>query len=381
MRIPVRAALPSVMIAYHDAETIKTATAANPETTVRIVFDGVSYPYDPARLLSFSSRGPTYNYSLIKPDLSATGYLYTATQSLDEKGEMHDPSGYVITQGTSFAAPIVAGAAAVVRALRPGLPVDHYRSLLINSAAGLNLKAGYTERVQRTGSGVLHLAGAVRSTIAAYPTSFSFGIGPGSLGSYDQLTVTNLGTAADTFTLSTIPYDDAPPLVFWETLGVGTTTATLRLEPGQSKTVYPYWEAEELAPGEYQGQIWIRDTRTGSTALVPYWHTVPSGIVAASTVVLSPPAQLEVGKIASIYFRITDTTGIAVTDRDSLAYTGSVVSGGGAISDLYVSVSYPNLVYVRVMAGPEPGANVYRIRFGNLRPVEFTIQGVKPEEP
>lgn len=94
------------------------------------------------RITSFSSKGPTSDFR-IKPDLAAVGTnIYTAAQSVDNEGESYSKGGYQIVDGTSFASPIVAGAAAVLRGARPGLTVDQYNSLLINGATPLMVNGG-----------------------------------------------------------------------------------------------------------------------------------------------------------------------------------------------------------------------------------------------
>jgi hypothetical protein len=43
---------------------------------------------------------------------------------------------------------------------------------------------------------------------------------------------------------------------------------------------------------------------------------------------------------------------------------------------MMLSSLYPNLVAVTVRVGPEPGRNTFRIAFGDLPPVSYTIEGV-----
>src|SRR5262249_1761222 len=87
-------------------------------------------------LASYSSQGPAAGSYAIKPDLVATGGLdvdlglrpewpssslavapgmYLATQRFDPQGALFSPNGYAAADGTSFAAPLVGGAAALVK--------------------------------------------------------------------------------------------------------------------------------------------------------------------------------------------------------------------------------------------------------------------------
>ena len=58
-----------------------------------------------------------------------------ATQKFDLAGNLFSPSGYVAGDGTSFAAPLVGGAAALVKQARPTMTPAEIRSALINSTA------------------------------------------------------------------------------------------------------------------------------------------------------------------------------------------------------------------------------------------------------
>jgi hypothetical protein len=79
-----RAQLPAVMIGFEDAAAVEEALDAGTVAVGTIHFSGVVFAGDPARLFAFSSRGPTYT-DVIKPDLSATGYVYTAVQSWQDE--------------------------------------------------------------------------------------------------------------------------------------------------------------------------------------------------------------------------------------------------------------------------------------------------------
>lgn len=74
------------------------------------------YPYDALQVASFSSRGQTAD-GRVKPDVLATGLLNfsSALYDLDQDG-LNDAPGYGFGAGTSFAAPTVAGSAALLAA-------------------------------------------------------------------------------------------------------------------------------------------------------------------------------------------------------------------------------------------------------------------------
>ena len=108
---------------------------------------------NPAQLASFSAKGPNVDLA-IKPDLVAVGVnMYTAAEKLDPNGGVYSSTGYAVEQGTSFSTPLVAGAAALVKAARPGLTSAQYRSLLVNSADPAFLVPGTPATVQQAGGG------------------------------------------------------------------------------------------------------------------------------------------------------------------------------------------------------------------------------------
>lgn len=74
------------------------------------------YPYDALQVASFSGRGETAD-GRVKPDVLATGLLNfsSALYDLDQDG-VNDAPGYGFGAGTSFAAPTVAGSAALLAA-------------------------------------------------------------------------------------------------------------------------------------------------------------------------------------------------------------------------------------------------------------------------
>jgi minor extracellular serine protease Vpr len=372
------AELPAVSISNADGGAIRTKVTSDPSLTATITFAGVLFPADSHVVSSFSSKGPNWDYS-IKPDLIAVGnYVYTAGQSVDPTGGLYSKDGYVVTSGTSFASPLTAGAAAVLRAARPGLTVDQYRSLLINGASALTRADGQVERVQRTGTGILNLDAALQNTITAFPTSLTFFIGNGTLGGaatgdFDQLTLTNIGKTTQTFLLFAIPYDTAPALQFSAIPSDDSPRDTLSvpIAPGQSKTVYVYWTADNLPIGEYQGQVSIQGTNTA--ILVPYWYGVPRGVPRSVFQLDPPPAQAKTSSTWHLFVRVTDDIGYAITDTPSLAFRGTA-NGGGTIS-LSPSIFFPNLRDIRLTLGRTPGDNTFQFSFGNLPPIAVTITG------
>ncbi len=379
------ATLPAVLLSYADGTAVKNAVATNPSITASIVFGGISFPQDSMRLASFTSKGPNYDYT-IKPDVAAVGTnIYTAAESIDDQGQIYSKDGYTQVDGTSFASPIVAGAAALVRGARPGLTVDQYRSLLINGASPMIRADGWVERVQQVGSGLLNVDTALVNTVTAFPTSLTYLTGTGTLGGsatgdYDQLTLTNVGKTAETYNISALSYDQSPPLQFGQNSAESSPTSTLALtiNPGQSKTIYAFWTTTSRLPGgEYQGQIIVQGTHDATSANIPYWYGVPTGIPRAIFQLNGTPASAPVGSTVNVIVRVTDEIGVPITDNATLAFRGQVVAGGGTIT-LSPSVFFSGLRQVQLKMGPNPTVNTFVLAFANLPPLTISITGTRP---
>ncbi len=310
--------LGSQMVSYTDGMKIKAALAADPNLNITLSFPVGPIPVDPYRIALFSSRGPNVD-SGIKPDLLAVGStVYTATQSYDVDGEMYDPSGYGIYDGTSFSAPILAGAAAVLKSARPGLTAAQYRSLLINSATPL----ASSPSVQSSGVGELNLVRAIGSTVAVTPVSLSFGAGTDIVKSTRSLTLSNVGTTGDNYTITVRPRADGPaPVVDIDTLSIAAgSTAQLNVS----------FAAAGLAPGAYEGLISIQSASSGSVANVPYWYAVGSDTPAYITILdyLTTSPRTNSLQQEAILFRVTDASGIPLPN---IKPTASCTSGGGSV--------------------------------------------------
>ena len=372
------ATLPTVLVSFSDGVAIKAAVANAPGVPATLSFKPVTYARESRLLSSFSSKGPTWEYR-IKPDLSAAGAnIYTAAQTLDDKGEDYSKDGYQILQGPSFSAPIVAGAAAVLRAARPGLTVDQYSSLLINGATLLFSNGGPAALgVQRTGTGILNLESALRNTVTLYPTAITFLTGTGALDDYNQVSVTNIGRATDTFRIRSIPYDSAPPLGFSAiTPGTGLldpkpeATYTLTLDPGQTKTIYAYWKAQ-LSPGEYQGQILVEGSTT--SVLMPYWHGVPTLVPREVLELTKVPTSALASTVVNLSVRVTDDVGFPLTTDAQLRFSGTATAGSSI--SLQPGVVFPNRRTLRLTLAPTVRSNTFQFIFGNLPPIIHTING------
>jgi minor extracellular serine protease Vpr len=346
------ASLPAEMISYGDGIAIKQSLASNSSLTGTLRFTLSSVPVSPNRLTDFSAAGPNVDTG-IKPDIVAVGSdMYVATQSLDANGDMYNPSGYILVDGTSFSAPLVAGAAALLKSARPGLSANQYRSLLINAAAVPSQSAG----VQQVGGGLLDAAAALNSTVTAYPASLSFGAVVTDAQATRTLTLTNAGTSDESYTIAS-------------TAGVGArspevATNTIQLAPGGSLDIPVVWNASGLTAGPYDGYLIVTGS-SGTQARVPYWAAIPSDAPARISILNSiTSARRRSTQNDAVLFRITDASGLPLTNVEPQA---AAVSGGGAILGIVSHDSeVPGLFGIDARMGSTAGTDVFRIQIGNI---------------
>ena len=359
------ATLPAAMISYSDGTDLVARLGANLSLQGTLDFSLRAVPAQTAGLSSFSSRGPNPG-ATIKPDLTATGDdMYMATQNLDSEGEMYSTNGYTVAAGTSFSCPLVTGAAAVLKSARPGLSLQQYRSLVINSATPLALADGTLLGVQAGGSGSLNLLSALRSTIAAYPTSLNLGVGSGDANVSGTVTISNLGAAPDTFTLTPIAFGTGP--------APSLSAGTLQLAPGASATVTLRLALTAPAPGEYQGLLQIAGAATTVNANVPYWYGVPANTPAHLTILYSDVEWNRGGlDEQAIIFRITDPSGIALPNS---AQVTTSTSGAEVVNVYSYDDMVPGSFAVNIRMSNARGDNLFDIAVPGYGTVEVIITG------
>ncbi|HWR51909.1 MAG TPA: S8 family serine peptidase [Bryobacteraceae bacterium] len=349
------ATLPSMIVSFADGASIRERLSPNSEIRATLSFLGNT-------LSGFSSRGPGSDLG-IKPDILALGsQILTAGQTTTPTGELYAPEGYLIASGTSFTAPLVSGAAAVLKAARPGLTSAQYRSLLINSAT-LFLTGDPRSRVQQAGAGMLNVAAALRNTVTVAPSSIALGVGGGGIDLYRDIQITNLGTGPEQFSFTIDTVNGPVPSV---------DRNTLLIAPGQSDKVTMELFATDLIGGEYQGFIEIRGEQSGSVARVPYWYAVPSNRATYLTLLYAPDTA-RTGSTAEFYFRITDPVGLAILGTNPQV---TVVSGGGEVLEVSeIDAELPGGYRARVRMGPAAGVNTLEIRAAGLPPRTVQITG------
>ncbi len=358
--------LPAVMLSNADGVDVKRRSAEDASLTATLRFDGAAFPAQPNRVASFSSRGPS-TANTIKPDLVAAGVsVYTATQRSDKASELYDPDGFLAESGTSFSGPLVAGAAALIKAARPGLTVAQYRSLLVNSASALVTTSGSLAPVQQAGAGALDVEAALRNTIAVSPAALNFGAGVGIVAKTISLTVFNLGASPDTLSATVEPLGAGPlPAV---------STSTLSVPAGGQAQLSVEFTGIDLPAGEYQGFLRLRGSLSGVETRVPYWYAVASSQPRFLRTVNAPETGSP-GTMVNVLLQVTDPSGLPIAGLQP-AVTATV--GGGTVNGVRsLDQFYPGVYQASLRLGPAAGRNQFRVEVADLRE-DFTIDTSAP---
>jgi minor extracellular serine protease Vpr len=181
---------PGVTISFTDGQAIRALAGSRTMTWTDVK---VNAP-DPAAgtISDFSSWGLDAHLNL-KPDISAPGGNITSTWPMTQFG------GHNTISGTSMASPHVAGAAADYLQAHPGATPLQVRTALMNTASPFLSLLGVQDSTARQGAGLVNVPAAINSTVSVSPNKISLGEGHGGA---TQVTLTNDGAAAVTYTLS-----------------------------------------------------------------------------------------------------------------------------------------------------------------------------------
>jgi len=246
---------------------------------LKIKFSEVSHL---GTVANFTSMGPASDF-YFKPELAAPG---VAIYSTIPNGE------YASWQGTSMAAPHVAGAIALFKQLHPDWTSEDIKTAFMNTATILkNYQNGETITWTLQGAGRINIPGAISTPAIVKP--YDLLLKADNLTPVD-FTVKNVSENTVTFNISS-----EITLGGSEGLNVKFSSSKLVVNKGQSKTFTVNFvvDKSKLAKGPHEGLIWLD---TGEKKLhVPFiiWNgdvEVPeklSNVKASSNVIMPGNAQ------------------------------------------------------------------------------------------
>jgi minor extracellular serine protease Vpr len=354
--------IPSALIGFNAGNSLRSFLS-NQQRAVRLnpAFREVVAAAD--EIAEFSSQGPGIGNFSVKPDLVAVGTdLYMATQSTDPNGGLYNPNGYVVAQGTSFSAPMVAGAAALIKQRSPSLRPAQVKSALTNTGNtnlvdydnnGRQVQAAVTAM----GGGKLDANRALQANVSVEPSSIGFGIvSQGSFPAPQGLLISNLAGSGSLNLSIRIEQRAAA-----SGISITATPSSFALLAGRETQVTIRMSGTRPANGKYDGFIVISG---GATEIrVPYTFFV--GPSAAFNMYALDGAFYDAipGFSKGILMKVVDQFGIPVPNVE---LRGRSVSGNAEITFANERTDEYGIAEGRISAGPNVGEQVVRFEAGAI---------------
>lgn len=232
--------LPAIHITFSDAQRLKSWLSSGQNHTAALSGAEPTTGLGDT-LAGFSSRGPSVIFDLIKPDLLAPGVSILAAYNDGE-------TDFAFSDGTSMAAPHIAGSAALLRALHPDWSADEIRSaLMMSSMPFLNEDGSQLGTPHSGGAGRVDVAKASRVGLLLHETHAGYA----NINSFDpdevaQLNVPSLtyGSCFQQCSWTRTVQSSLDVAATWTTTAVSTdglqitvTPPTFTLNPGESQLI------------------------------------------------------------------------------------------------------------------------------------------------
>jgi hypothetical protein len=261
--------IPAVAISHSDGLSLKRFVDADPDSAMIDIdnYQLLTATAVPGGVISsFSSVGPGTDFS-IKPDLVAVGEnVYSAAETVSPKGPLYSQNGFAVASGTSFSAPMVAGAAACLKELHPELSAPAIKSLLINTASQNVTSGSNMASILQMGGGLMNMAAAAAAGAAFAPTSLSFGVQSysGSLSLTRSLSISNISSMADKYIVSINTVIPGPNITV-------SQPYIDQLLPGQTASIDIALQITAPLSGGFAGFIVVQSANTSTVYHIPYW--------------------------------------------------------------------------------------------------------------
>jgi subtilisin family serine protease len=357
--------LPAVHISFANGQTLKTWLAAGTGHTARIT--GMNEDKAPPNgdvMGSFSSRGPNPSVpGVIKPDVTAPGVDVYAAFNTPLTAVPPTQPEYGIISGTSMSSPHAAGAAALLRALKPGWTPNQLKSALMTTGfttlpgEGPEVHGVLTEDATTAatpfdmGGGRVELRRAARAGLVLDVNPLAYqNADPGFGGDPKKLNLPSMandncqGTCSWTRTVTSV----ASGSVTWTAAttapsgaSLSVSPATFTLSPGQSQTLTITATNTGLPPNAW---------RFGAVTLTPGGGGVPSTRL---------PVALRTTGVSVDPCVIPDETVVTDSSNDQIP---PGLSGAYDIESLSVAGLFPRI-------GEEANPNIrWTLKVANLDP-------------
>ncbi|MBI3680174.1 MAG: S8 family serine peptidase [Acidobacteria bacterium] len=355
--------IPAVLIGADNGQTLKRFLERLPGRPVALDPALQAVQAEPDIIAYFSSQGPSAGESAIKPDVTAVGTdLYMATQKYDPNGELYDPSGYTAAQGTSFAAPMVAGAAAIARQRNPRLRPGQLKSLVVNTAVDLLDDFDYDDRLVPArwtggGNGLLNVRDVLLANVTIEPATISFGAITTPPYPVRTLTFTNLTNNSLSLQFEVLRRDQD------RNLSIALTPSSLAVPANSSRELQVRLSGSLPQPGSYEGEI--RVAGASIPLRIPFLYLVtdsaPFNIFPLRgfdfTGVVHEPLP---GRLT---FKVVDRYGLPVPD---VSVRFGATLGGGQTDRPTLRTDELGIAEARAILGPQLGDQEFAAEAGGL---------------
>ena len=245
------AVIPVLQLPKTETDKLRPAAEAG---TLNVTFDGAlgatvkdQNPSISDTISSFTSRGPHGSIGVVKPDVAAPGDTVASAG-------LGTGNNVLVISGTSMAAPITAGTAALVKSMHPTWTPTQIKAAVMNTA-GHDLfskpnKKGLRYAPARVGAGRIDALSAVKTSVLAWtsgansPVSASFGVVPaavdgGKVVKTKQVKVSNTASKPVRVSLSYesinaspgVSYSVAPRSLSLGANKTGSVTVTMKVKP------------------------------------------------------------------------------------------------------------------------------------------------------
>jgi hypothetical protein len=202
----------------------------------------------------------------------------------------------------------------------------------------------------------------MRSQLAAFPASVSFGGVRATVDAAKTVTLSNLNPDPLACTAEVEKARGAAPAVSPE---------MLEIEGGGVAELEIRMRREGLAPGQHEGYVKLNCGEQHPEFRIPYWMGVTTGKPAGMKRT-SLTASGKAGRIiqSAARYRIWDEAGLPINDHPPVV---TVEEGSGEVTGFWKSaLVWPGQYAIHVRPGA--GRNVFRVRFGEISET-FTVQG------
>src|SRR6266576_3317275 len=241
--------VPVVSVPGRVGRLVVAALSAHRPAVVSIGLPKTAANGSAQQIAPFSSRGLAYD-ARVKPDVAAPGVVLATA----EPGRNDDGSArYGTVNGSSGAAAVVAGAAALLAQLRPGLGATELSGLLAGTAEPLA-----DTSVTAQGGGLVDLGAAASAELTAWPDTLAFGRARGDgWHSTQRVTLHNVSSRRFRVRIGSVGQGG---------LAITSFPRRVRLNPGGSTTVRLVARLRGVPPaaGSAEGEIVLQPRGSGA---------------------------------------------------------------------------------------------------------------------